>query len=63
MPPENPCTMRHAISDEKLPLMAQAIEANVNTETATTNSHRIVSSRVRNPVSGIAMISAIKYDV
>ena len=43
--------------------MAQAIDANVNTETATTNSQRIVSSRVRNPVSGIAMISAIKYDV
>ena len=52
--------MRHAIKDAKLPLIAQAIDANVNTETATTNNHRIVSSRVRNPVSGIAMISAIK---
>jgi len=60
VPPEKPCNMRHAIKDAKLPLIAQAIDANVNTETATTNNHRIVSSRVRNPVSGIAMISAIK---
>ena len=63
MPPEKPCTMRHVINDEKLPLMAQAIDASVNTETATKNSHRIVGSRVRNPVRGIAMISEIKYDV
>ena len=63
VPPENPCTMRHEISGGKFPLSAQAIDANVNIETATTNNQRIVSSRVRNPVSGIAMISAIKYDV
>ena len=60
VPPEKPCTTRHAINDAKLPLIAQAIDASVKTETATTNSHRIVSTRVRNPVSGIAMISAIR---
>jgi hypothetical protein len=39
--------------DEKFVLAAQAIDASVNTDTATTKSHRIVSKRVRNPVSGI----------
>jgi hypothetical protein len=52
--------MRNAIRVEKLPLRAHMIDARVNAETATTKSHRIVSTRVRNPVSGIEMISAIK---
>ena len=43
VPPEKPCTTRHRISVVKLPLMAQAIEASVKAETATTNSQRMVS--------------------
>src|SRR5262245_21663746 len=49
--------------DEKLVLAAQAVDASVKTETATTNSRRIVSKRVRNPVTGVEMISAISYEV
>ena len=45
---------------KKLPLDAQPIDAIVKTETVTTNSHRIVRTRVKNPVSGIAMTSAIR---
>jgi len=52
-----------AMNDEKLPLAAQAIDASVKTEMALTNSHRIVSVRVKMPVSGMAMISAIRYAV
>ena len=63
VPPENPCTMRQAISEVKLAAHGAGDRRTVNTETATTNNQRIVSSRVKNPVSGIAMISAIKYDV
>ena len=63
VPPENPCNTRNAIRDEKLSLAAQAIDASVNRETANTNSHRIVSTRAKSPVSGIEMISAIKYAV
>ena len=44
-------------------LKAQAIDASVKTKTALTNSHRIVSVRVKMPVSGMAMISAIRYAV
>ena len=61
--PENPCNTRKVMSDKKLALAAQAIDASVKAETATTKSHRIVSKRVRNPVSGIEMISAIRYAV
>ena len=46
--------------DEKFPLAAQAMDASVNIDTATMKSQRIVSSRVRNPVSGMEMISAIR---
>ena len=63
VPPEKPCTMRHRINVAKLLLKAQAIDASVKAETAMTNSHRMVKARVRKPVSGIAMISAIRYEV
>jgi hypothetical protein len=63
VPPENPCKTRKIMRDEKFVLAAQAIDASVNTDTATTKSHRIVSKRVRNPVSGIEIISAIRYAV
>ena len=60
VPPANPCTTRAVMSVAKLPLAAQAIDAMVKTTTAVTNSHRMVSVRVRKPVSGIAMTSAIR---
>src|SRR4029079_11944934 len=63
VPPENPWTTRQKISDEKSTLSAQAIDATVKTETAATNSQRMVKVRVKNPVSGMATISAIKYAV
>ena len=47
----------------KLPLAAQAIDASVKIETAMTNSQRMVSVRVKKPVSGMATISAIRYAV
>src|SRR3974390_3924258 len=62
-PPENPWTILKVIKDGKFSLAAQAIDASVNTKTAMVNSHLIVSARIRNPVSGIEMISAIKYAV
>jgi hypothetical protein len=46
VPPEKPCTIRNAIKVEKFPLAAQAIDARVNTETAPTKSHRIVSDQI-----------------
>ena len=60
VPPAKPCSTRNAISVEKLPLSAQPIEASVNRPIAATNSQRSVSTRVSQPVSGIAMISAIR---
>ncbi len=63
VPPEKPCNVRHAIRDEKLPLEAQPIDASIKIKVATKNSHRIVNKRVKNPVSGIEMISAIRYAV
>ena len=63
VPPEKPCKMRKATSEAKLVLKAQPIDVIVNTEIAITNSQRKVSTRVSQPVSGIAMISAIRYAV
>ena len=60
VPPEKPCRTRHAISGAKLSLAAQPIDAAVKTAIAATTSPRIVSVRVRNPVSGMAMTSAMR---
>jgi hypothetical protein len=60
VPPEKPCKTRHAISIAKLPLAAQPNEASVKTAIASTNSQRIVRARVRRPVNGIAITSAIR---
>ena len=60
VPPAKPCTTRKAINVAKSPLNAQPSEASVNSVIAATNSQRNVSARVSNPVSGIAMISAIR---
>ena len=59
-PPENPCTTRKTSSTAKLVLNAQPIEAIVNRPTAATNSQRSVSTRVKRPVRGIAITSAIR---
>src|SRR5579885_2327793 len=55
--------MRHAISEPNPLLAAQPIDASVKIAMLAMNSPRMVSARVRNPVSGIAMISAIRYAV
>src|SRR5258707_7278415 len=63
VPPANPCITRNETSIAKLSLAAQPIEARVKNAIAAVNSQRIESMRVSQPVSGIAMTSAIKYDV
>src|SRR6202453_2357029 len=63
VPPANPCTTRNETSIAKLSLAAQPIDAKVKSAIATVNSQRIESIRVSQPVSGMAMTSAIKYDV
>ncbi len=60
VPPENPCSTRQAMRVAKLSLPAQPIEAKVKVPTAATNSQRMPRSRVRRPVSGIAITSAIR---
>ena len=59
-PPEKPCTTRQKIRLSKSVLQAQPAEASVNAEIDTMNSQRMPSSRVRKPVSGMAMISAMR---
>ena len=60
VPPAKPWTIRQAISPEKPWLSAQPAEAKVNSETALTNSQRMPSCTTRNPVSGMATISAVE---
>ena len=60
VPPEKPCNTRQTKSPAKLPLAAQPIDASVKPEIVTTNSQRIVSRRVKKPVNGIAMTSAMR---
>ena len=60
MPPAKPWTMRAATSVEKPVLAAQAAEARVNRPRAAVNRPRMVKARVRKPVSGIAITSAIR---
>ena len=63
VPPAKPCSTRNVTSEEKLLLKAQPTEVNVNTKMPSTNSQRSVSTRVSHPVSGMAVISAIRYAV
>ena len=60
VPPKNPCATRQATSVAKPSLPAQPAEATVNNDTADTNNRRMPNSRVKNPVNGMAMTSAIK---
>ncbi len=63
VPPAKPCSTRKPTKTAKSPDSAQPIEAAVKRTIAVTNSHRKVSTRVSHPVSGMAMISAIRYAV
>jgi len=60
---QSPAATRKPTKTAKSPDSAQPIEAAVKRVTAVTNSHRKVSTRVSHPVSGMAMISAIRYAV
>ena len=63
IPPANPCTTLAAIIDGKSKLAAHAMEASVKTTVAAANSSRIEKTRVRSAVKGIAIISAMRYEV
>ena len=63
VPPAKPWSTRQATRAPKPEAPAQPAEASVNTPTAATNSQRIVMTRVRKPVSGIAITSAMRYAV
>jgi len=63
VPPAKPCKTRQAINEAKLSLPAQPTEAKVKSVMAITNSPRIERARIKKPVSGIAITSAIKYAV
>ena len=62
-PPMKPCSARNTIIE----LMSQAIAhkalATVKPAAAELNSTRVETSRARNPESGIAITSAIRYEV
>ena len=60
VPPANPWMIRHATSVSKFWLWPHPADAMVNSVTAPTNNQRIPSRAVRNPVSGIATISAVR---
>src|SRR5882757_514065 len=63
VPPAKPWKTRKVTSEAKLLLKAQPTDVRVKTKIAMTNNQRNVSARVSQPVSGIAVISAIRYDV
>ena len=63
VPPANPCSTRKVTSDEKLLLKAQPTDVSVKTKMPMANSQRSVNTRVNHPVSGMAVISAIRYAV
>ena len=60
MPPVKPCKTLNAMRTLNVGLKAQPIEARMNTTVATVNSHRMVAARIKKPVNGIEMISAIR---
>ena len=57
-PPKNPCTTRAAISQPKPSETAQAALAAVKPRTQIVKAPRVDNTRVAQPVSGIATISA-----
>src|SRR5215469_8038855 len=62
-PPQKPCNTRAGISDQKLFDAAQAKLATVKPQTQARKAPRVDRTRVSQPVSGIATISAIRYAV
>ena len=60
MPPQKPCTTRNPISMGTLDDSAQPKLAKVNARVALTNIQRSDKARVRKPLSGIAITSAIR---
>src|SRR5690348_2805931 len=59
-PPQKPCTTRAETSDQKLVEPAQARLTTVKPQTEVTKAPRVDITRVSQPVSGIATISAIR---
>ena len=59
-PPAKPWMTRNTTSEAKFPEKAQPSEATVNTKVAMANSQRSVSTRISQPVSGIAITSAMR---
>src|ERR1700751_622399 len=59
-PPQNPCTTRAGISVQKLVDAPQARLAAVKPLTQTQKAPRVDNTRVNQPVSGMATISAIR---
>ena len=59
-PPQKPCTTRAGTSDQKLDEAAQARLAAVKPQMQAKKAPRVDISRVNQPVSGIATISAIR---
>src|SRR5947209_15992972 len=62
-PPQKPCSTRAGISDQKLFDAAQARLGPVKRPMLARNAPRVDITRVSQPVSGIATISAIRYAV
>ena len=62
-PPQKPCSIRAGISDSKLLDAAQAKLATVKPPMQARKAPRVDITRVSQPVSGMATISAIRYAV
>jgi hypothetical protein len=60
MPPQNPCTMRSAMKGGSDVHRAHATLASVKPSVASANIQRSDSARVSQPVSGMAITSAIR---
>src|SRR4051812_11732973 len=62
-PPRNPCTARHRIICSMVEAKPHRKLAMVNPQAEIANSNRVPSARDMNPDSGMAITSAIRYEV
>src|SRR3954451_17015404 len=62
-PPKNPCTERHRIICSMVEAKPHKKLAMVNPQAEIANNSRVPSARDMNPDSGIAITSAIRYEV
>src|SRR3954452_15193210 len=62
-PPKNPCTARHRIICSMVEAKPHRKLATVKPQAEIANSSRVPSARDMNPDSGIAITSAIRYEV